>query len=93
MNILMVAFDLELAKKRGANDLFVSTIKAQPGWARIIPNTYLVKTPLTPAQLRDQMTAEKSSKLIVYDVTNQLWAGYSFTPKVRDWIQANWRQN
>ena len=89
----MIGYDPSIAKSNGSEESLIAAIKAQPSWARIVPNLYLAKTTLTPAKMRDQLAATAgTNKIIVYDVTNQLWAGQSFTPDVRDWIQTNWRQ-
>jgi hypothetical protein len=88
MSVLLVAYDQASA---GANEISAS-LRSQPGWARFSDGVYVVTTPLTAPQLRDQLNSTYNVKVLVYDVTNSLWAANHLPVEVSQWLQNNWRQ-
>jgi hypothetical protein len=93
VRVLLIGYDQATAAANNAEDSIVAKIKAQPSWARILPNLYTVTTTLTAPQLRDQMLAISNAKLVVFDVTNSLWATNSVSTDATQWLQSNWRQS
>ena len=92
MNVLMISFDASKTNSTLAAKI-LGIIKAQPSWAITAPNTYLVVTSFDAAQMRNQLGVLGVSGLVVFNVTNQLWAAYGLPNDVSQWLQTNWRQS
>ena len=95
MNVLLVSFEqpsTALAQIGPVETRYVQFIQSQQTWARVMANVYLVVTPLTAEQMRNQLNVIQSRKLLVYNVTNSLWAANALPPDVSQWLQSNWRQ-
>jgi hypothetical protein len=77
----------------GGDNQLVQKLQAQPSWAKVMSNLYLVTTTMSAQQMRDQLLAVSSkNKVLVYNVTNSLWATNALTSEVNQWLQTNWRQ-
>jgi hypothetical protein len=95
VNVLLVGYGQPsngLLTPVATETAYIQYIKSQVTWARVMPDLYAVVTTLTPQQMRDQLNAIQPRRLVVYNVTNSLWAGNSLPPDVAQWLQANWHQ-
>jgi hypothetical protein len=93
MNILIIGYDAEQAKKSGTTDQIISTIKAQSSWARLTSGMYAVTSPLSAAQMRDKILSNvgPNDRVIVYLVNDRYWASYGIPKDVNEWLHKNWK--
>lgn len=90
MNIIVIGFDPKNLTATQKTEV-LTIIKSQPSWARLVPNVYAVKTNLSVSEMRDKIIIS-DIRVFVYEVTNQLWAGYSLPKDVAQWLSNNWQQ-
>lgn len=102
MNVLLIGFEASqtpqlsesLNTLMGTDNAFLQKIKAQPSWARLLSNVYLVTTNLSATEMRDTLAnTPPVTRFIVYNVTNSLWAANGMPPDVAQWLQNNWKQS
>ncbi|MEK6328465.1 MAG: SinR family protein [Actinomycetota bacterium] len=84
MSTLLVGYDLNRPGQDYAN--LIERIKQIGVWWHHLDSTWLVKTGLTPAQLRDDLKryVDSGDELLVLDVTGAAWAGTGFDSY--DWL-------
>lgn len=92
MNILLVGYDQVIAAANGSENDLINKIKAQPSWARALPNVFVVKTTYTADAFRTFLNTPPVNKVLVYTVTNELWAAAGVDNDVAQWLMTNWRQ-
>ena len=66
----------------------IDSIRQEPGWARINPNTYIVDSSKSAAQLRDALKSNLTDgdSLFVAELSDTAaWSGLS--SEVSDWIK------
>ncbi|MFI5271096.1 MAG: hypothetical protein ACHQT9_03570 [Candidatus Saccharimonadales bacterium] len=92
MNVLLLAYDHVAAAQNGSEPNIVALMQAQPSWARILPNLYVVTTTVDAPQLRDQFLNTSGVRVAVFNITNSLWATNAVPLDVSQWLQTNWKQ-
>jgi hypothetical protein len=89
MNTLLIGYDLN---RTGQNyDDLIKAIKAHGTWWHHLDSTWLVKTALTAAQMRDDLWGkmDKNDELLVVNVTGDAAAWQGFTEKGQEWLRNN----
>lgn len=91
MNNLVISYDLF---KQGQNyDAVIAAIKGLSGtWAKIHKSVWYIKTPLSAAQVRDQLqrVIDSNDSLFVVDASNNDAAWYNLTDNVSNYLKQNW---
>lgn len=89
MNTLLVGYDLN-RPGQDYSSLFAA-IKAAGAWWHHLDSTWLVRTSLTPVELRDRLRhhVDAGDELLVMDVTGRpaAWAG--IPDSGGDWLKQN----
>lgn len=89
MKTLLVEYDLS---KPGQNyDGLIKYLKSFPGWANHLKSAWLIKTDLTPSEVRDGVAkcVDTNDKVMVIDVTGRTAAWRRLSQQLSDWIQKN----
>ena len=89
MAVHWVNYDLN---KVGQNyDDLITYLKSHDSWCRPVKSSFLVKTTLNTAQLRDGINKhiDANDQTLVIEVTSQHWASYGQSTTVNDWLKAN----
>lgn len=89
MAVHWVNYDL---KKAGQNyDGLIDYLKSHQSWAKPLKSSFLVKTSLTTAQLRDGIMQhiDNNDVVLVIEVGGESWAAYGVPQDVADWLQSN----
>lgn len=88
MNTLLVVFNYTSTDTK-IQDNIVGHIKLQGSWARLSPNTWLVKTEKNSTQLRDDLMKYSSvARIAVINVTSDGW-GTTYSNDVSNWMKDN----
>lgn len=66
-------------------------LKSYGAWWHYLDSTWIVRTSLTPKQVRDDLKAliDSNDEVLVIDVTGRSWAGQGFPQRAYDWLQNN----
>ncbi|MFI8592607.1 hypothetical protein [Dietzia maris] len=67
----------------------IDYLKSHQSWAKPLKSSFLVKTTLTAAQLRDGIKAniDANDSVLVITVTGQSWASVRVPKDVTDWMK------
>lgn len=87
MATLLVGYDLH--KPRANYEGLEAKLKGLGAWWHHLDSTWLVKTELTPVQLRDELKPliEEADQLLVIDVSGKPAAWYGFAERGSQWIK------
>ncbi|HEX4670535.1 MAG TPA: hypothetical protein VH275_11255 [Solirubrobacterales bacterium] len=80
MSTLLVGYDLNKPGQDYAG--LIKRLKSVgTNWWHRLDSTWLIKTTMTPAELRDDLRAyiDSGDELLVIDVTGVTWAGFGFS--------------
>lgn len=87
MKTLLIEYDLS---KPGQNyPGLIDYIKSVPNWAHHLKSGWMIKTNLTPIELRDKLKGfmDKNDKVIVIDITSDAAAWSGLSKELSDWIR------
>jgi hypothetical protein len=86
MNTLLVGYDLNKQKDYPA---IWSALEEMGTWWHHLDSTWLVRTEMTPVQLRNALREhiDSDDELLVIDVTGRSWAGAGFSSRAYDWLK------
>lgn len=89
MNTLLVGYDLH--KPRQEYEAVWDVLRAMGTWWHHLDSTWIVRTELTPVQLRTQLRqlVDGDDEILVIDVSGRSWAGYGFEQRAYDWLKKN----
>lgn len=88
MNILLILFD-GTTIPIDAQENIIAYLRQYPSWARLLPTSWLIKTPKNTAEVRDELIPlARGGKIIVFNVSNSGW-GTTFSNEVTDWLKQN----
>lgn len=88
MNILLILFDGSTITS-DAQQRVIDYLKQYGSWAKLLSIAWLIKTPKTTAEVRNELISfAGGSKIIVFNVTNSGW-GTSFSNEVTNWLKQN----
>ena len=88
MKTYLIGYDLNAPGQDYAE--LIKTIKSFKAWCHCLDSTWIVRSSLDAAQVRDKLLKQLDSndELIVVDlVGNGAW--YGFTTKVTKWLKSN----
>ena len=85
----MVAYDLNVPHQDYAT--LIDKLKSYPNWCKPLKSTWLLKTPMTYSQVRDELRGyiDASDDLLVIDVTGRPAAWFGLPAEVSKWILDN----
>lgn len=86
MHEILVAFEIEDELQRQE---FIKKIKNLGSWARILSNTYIVKSRKTTITIRDNLRVniKDSDRLFVVDIEDSAWASTNLPNDVNKWLK------
>jgi hypothetical protein len=89
VNTLLVGYDLN-SPGRDYGPL-IAKLKGMDGWWHHLDSTWLVRTELTPVQLRNELKylMDANDELLVIDVTGKSWAGKGFAERAYEWLRVS----
>ena len=89
MSTLLVGYDLNQPGQDYTS--LIETLKKVGAWWHYLDSMWLVKTSLTPIELRDKLSAvlDSSDELVVLDVTSRTWAATGLPKRAYDWLHTN----
>lgn len=89
MATLLIGYDLNRPVQNYAE--LIEKIKTYGLWWHCLDSTWLIKTTLTAAQVRDELMRliDQNDELLVIDVTGRMWAAYGFDKQCGDWLANN----
>lgn len=87
MNTYLISYDLIRPHKDYPN--LIAHLKSYTSWARPLESVWLIKSPLTAAQVRNAAQAhmDGNDKMFVVDVTSRAAAWLHLSQELSDWIQ------
>jgi hypothetical protein len=86
MAIHAISYDLS---KPGRNyDALFSSIKALGGWCHVLESTWIVRTDLSAAQVRDSLSPaiDSNDHLLVTEMTGN-WAAWNIGTEQASWLK------
>jgi len=88
MNTLMIGYDLNKAGKDYAE--LIAAIKTMPLWWHHLDSTWLVRTDLSAADLRDKLGShiDGDDELLVINVTGDAAAWQGFNDAASKWLRS-----
>jgi hypothetical protein len=88
MSTLLVGYDLN-APGQDYADLIKRLKSVGTNWWHRLDSTWLIKTSMSPKELRDELKAyiDSDDELLVIDVTGAAWAGCGFSSY--EWLRDN----
>lgn len=89
MPTLLVGYDLRQPGQNYAP--LVDQLRSHGTWWHHLDSTWLVRTELTPIQLRNVLRGliDSSDEILVIDVSGRSWAGAGFEDRAYDWLRQN----
>jgi hypothetical protein len=89
MATLLVGYDLN--KPGQEYEELWEKLKGFGAWWHHLDSTWLIKTNLSPVQVRDDLkkVIDSGDELLVIDVTARAWAGTGFPSRAYDWLRDN----
>lgn len=87
MRTYMVSYDLNRPGQNYAD--LIEELKGFGTWWHHLTSTWLVRSALTPAQIRDTLKAhlDPNDELLVIDVHSGSWASFGFSQKANGWLR------
>ena len=89
MRTLLVGYDLNRPGQDYAG--LIDSLKNLGAWWHHLDSTLLIKTNLTPVQLRDRVKPflDSGDELLVLEVTGVAWAGAGLPARAYTWLSDN----
>jgi hypothetical protein len=89
MNTILIGYDLN-ASGQNYDDL-IAAIKGLGTWWHGLDSTWIVKSSLSAADVRDLLRSEidDNDELLVVDITGDAAAWYGFSDKASQWLIEN----
>lgn len=89
MNTLLVGYDLH--KPRQEYEALWDALREMGTWWHHLDSTWIVRTELTPVQLRTQLRQliDGDDEVLVIDVSGRSWAGCGFEQRAYNWLKKN----
>ena len=87
MNTLLVGYDLN---RPGQNyEELIKFLKAQTSWWHALDSTWIVVTPKSTAELRDEIKRfiDANDDVLVMDVQGDAWATFGLSKQANDWLR------
>ncbi|MEK7636972.1 MAG: hypothetical protein AAB402_01090 [Patescibacteria group bacterium] len=89
MKSFLISYQLSYTENSYPN--LIAYLKTASQWARPCANTWIIKTPIDIAQIRDGIRDRIKSvdKVMVIEVPNSNWATFNISKDVTDWMRRN----
>jgi hypothetical protein len=89
LNTLLVGYDLN---RPGQDyDELIKFLKAQVPWWHALDSTWIVVTPKTASELRDEIKRfiDANDEVLVMNVKGDAWASFGLSDKANQWLKEN----
>jgi hypothetical protein len=89
LNTLLVGYDLN---RPGQNyEELTKFLKTESTWWHHLDSTWLVVTPKSTAELRDEIKrfVDAGDEVLVMNVKGDGWASFGLSESANDWLKAN----
>ena len=87
MNTLLVGYDLNRPGQDYAE--LTKFLKSQPNWWHHLDSTWIVVTPKSTAELRDEIKQfiDADDEVLVMNVQGDGWSSFGFPEKANSWLK------
>lgn len=91
METYLVSYDLGIPETSEDYKKVINYIKSFPSWAKPLYSVWLVRSNISAAQIRNDLSKliDSNDRILVIRVTNTEWASWNISKDVTDWMYKN----